>query len=139
MTKIEVLRKARFSLETFEDGKFWVYERKPGEASEKSLAVCRRYIEGFEEVTVHETFVLQCDSHFGDPVLYIDGFLWQLSPRDFLDVVRGLGKSGREWSDIVRVVVSCMVVPFRHPPIHRGYVTSFSCIIALFYKRRCPH
>lgn len=92
MTKIEVLRKARFSLETFEDGKFWVCERKPGEESEKSLAVCRRYIEGFEEITAHKTFVLQCDSHFGDPVLYIDGFLWQLSPRVFLDVVRGLGK-----------------------------------------------
>ena len=79
MTKIEALRKAGFSLETFEDGKFWVCERKPGEESEKSLAVCRRYIEGF-----------------GDPVLYIDGFLWQLSPRVFWMWFEGWEKSGRE-------------------------------------------
>lgn len=90
MMKIEKLRKAGFSLETFEDGKFWVYE--PGEEMGKVLGVCRRCIEGFEENSVSDTLVLQCDFDFKNPVLYIDSFLWKLTSRDFADVVQGLGK-----------------------------------------------
>lgn len=36
--KIDRLWKIGFSLESFEDGKFWVYEKEAGEESEKALS-----------------------------------------------------------------------------------------------------
>lgn len=87
---IEKLRQAGFSLETFEDGKFWVYESGPGKESEKELGVCRRYIEGFDENVVQDIFVLQCDFDFRNPILFIDKFIWRLTVWDFAGVVNGL-------------------------------------------------
>ena len=87
---IEKLRKAGFSLETFEDGKFWVYEKAPGENTSSLLATCRLCVSDFEDDTLSDTFILQCDFDLKNPILYLDGFLWNLSSRDFASLVRRL-------------------------------------------------
>jgi len=88
----EKLLRAGFSLETYEDGSFWVYERGPGSGSERLLAACRYCIPSFDEYTFSEMFILQCDFDFRNPILYLDGFIWHLSQRDFADVVRQLSR-----------------------------------------------
>ena len=50
--------KAGFSLETFEDGKFWVYEKAPGENTSSLLATCRLCVSGFEEDTFSDTVLI---------------------------------------------------------------------------------
>lgn len=95
---IEKLQRAGFSLENFEDGRFWVYEREAGVDSARLLAICRCCVTNFEEYSLRDIFILQCDVDFKNPVLYLDGSLWQLSPRDFAGVVRrvaALGKGGK--------------------------------------------
>ena len=87
---IDKLQRAGFSLEKCEDGKFWVYKRIPGETSARLLATCRLCISDFEEYSFSDAFIPQCDFDFKNPVLYLDGFLWRLSPRDFASLVQRL-------------------------------------------------
>lgn len=92
------LRKAGFVLEKYEDGMFWVLEKVPGPDSQRLLATCRLCITGFEEAAFQEDFVLQCDFDCSDPALFLDGFVWRLSPRDFASIVRCLGRMQKEKS-----------------------------------------
>lgn len=92
------LRKAGFALEKCEDGIFWVLEKPPGPDSQRLLATCRLCITSFEETAFRENFVLQCDFDCSDPTLFLDGFVWHLSPRDFASVVRRLGRKQKEKS-----------------------------------------
>lgn len=84
------LCKAGFVLTDCSDGRFWVMEQGPGDGAERMAAVCRLFVEDMDEGAVAEDIVLQCDSDFKDPVLYRDGFLWKLAPRDFADIVARL-------------------------------------------------
>ena len=51
-----------------------------------------------EETAFLEDFVLQCDFDCSDPTLFLDGFVWHLSPSDFASVVRRLGRKQKEKS-----------------------------------------
>jgi len=88
----EKLRKAGFVLEKYEDGVFWVLERSPGPDSQRLLATCRLCIADFNEAAFYRDFVLQCSFDGSEPMLFIDGFVWRLSPRDFAGIVHQLSK-----------------------------------------------
>ena len=87
------LFKAGFVLTDCPDGRFWVMEQGPGDAAERMASVCRIFVKDMDAAAVAEDIVLQCDSDFKNPVLYVDGFLWKLPPGDFSDIVTGLTKS----------------------------------------------
>ncbi len=83
----ERLTKAGFKLEKCDDGTFWVIEKEPGEEAARLLRVCGRALANFDTEAVDELILIQCDCDFSDPTLYIDGFLWKLTKRDFADIV----------------------------------------------------
>ncbi len=81
------LEKAGFKLENCEDGRFWVIEAEAGAEAERIYRACQRSIIDFDEEDVHDLILVQCDSGLADPTLYIDGFMWKLTKRDFADIV----------------------------------------------------
>lgn len=83
----ERLLRAGFKQEKCEDGTFWVMEKESGEGADRLLRICGRALINFDMETVEELILLQCDSDFSDPALYIDGFLWNLTKRDFTDIL----------------------------------------------------
>lgn len=88
----EKLSRAGFQLESFEDGRFWVYEREAGEEADRLLRICRRALEDFDEEAVRDLILVQCDAVFADPTLYLDGYIWKLSGRDLSDIAALLWK-----------------------------------------------
>ena len=91
----ELLLSAGFLLTDCSDGKFWVLEREAGVEAVRIAAVCRAFLPDMDTEAVLEELVLQCDVDFKDPALYVDGFLWRLSPRDFSGIVSRLARRGR--------------------------------------------
>lgn len=89
----ERLIKAGFQLESFEDGAFWVLEKAAGAEADRLLRICGKALLNFDGEAVRELILLQCGSDFSDPALYIDGFLWNLTKRDFTDILFLLLKS----------------------------------------------
>ena len=83
----ERLVKARFKLEKCEDGRFWVLEQEPGAEADRMVRACGKALENLDTDEVRELILLQCGSDFSDPALYIDGFMWPLSKRDFANIV----------------------------------------------------
>lgn len=83
----ERLLRAGFKPEKFEDGTFWVIEKEAGEAADRLLRICGRALINFDAEAVKEIILLQCNGDFSDPALYIDGFLWNLTKRDFVDII----------------------------------------------------
>ena len=81
------LEKAGFKLESCEDGRFWVIEAEAGAEAERIYRACGRAIIDFDAEDVHDLILIQCDSCLADPALYIDGFMWKLTKRDFADIV----------------------------------------------------
>ena len=88
----EKLTRAGFQLESCEDGHFWVYEREAGEDADRLLHICRKALENFDEETVQDIILVQCDADFANPTLYLDGYTWELSMRDLSDIVSLLWK-----------------------------------------------
>lgn len=88
----EKLSRAGFQLESCEDGHFWVYEREAGEEADRLLRVCRKALEDFDEESVRDLILVQCDAGFADPTLYLDGYIWKLSGRDLADIASLLFK-----------------------------------------------
>lgn len=91
----ERLLKAGFKPEKFEDGTFWVIEKESGAEADRLLRICGRALINFDAEAVKELILLQCGSDFSDPALYIDGFLWNLTKRDFADIIFLLLKDPR--------------------------------------------
>ncbi len=83
----ERLLRAGFKLEECEDGTFWVMEREAGEEADRLLRICGRALINFDTEAVEDLILIQCGGDLSDPTLYIDGFLWNLTKRDFVDVV----------------------------------------------------
>ena len=94
MAKITAVRllKAGFRLTDCEDGKFWVLERPVSWEADEIAAVCRRFLEDMDIITVTEQLVLQCDEDFKNPCLYVDGYFWELSKSDFSRIAGRLEK-----------------------------------------------
>lgn len=90
------LLKAGFVLTDCPDGKFWVIERHTGSDADSIAAICKRFLEDMEDTAVSEDLVLQCDSDFKNPVLYVDGFLWELPRREFAGIVARLTKASKK-------------------------------------------
>lgn len=90
----ERLIRAGFKLEKCEDGTFWVIEKEAGAEADRLLRACDRALINFDAEAVGELILIQCGCDFSDPALYIDGFLWKLTKRDFTDIVFLLLKSG---------------------------------------------
>ena len=86
----ERLIKAGFQLESFEDGAFWVLEKEAGAEADRLLRICGKALLSLDG---RDLILLQCGSDFSDPALYIDGFLWNLTKRDFTDILFLLLKS----------------------------------------------
>lgn len=91
----ERLLRAGFQLEKFEDGSFWVIEKAAGAEADRLLRICGRALIDFDVQAVADLILLQCGSDFSEPALYIDGFLWNLTRRDFTDILFLLLKTGR--------------------------------------------
>lgn len=89
---MDKMLKAGFVLEDCPDGRFWVIDREPGEEADRVAAICRLYLEDMDSAKVGEELVLQCDCVFREPALYVDGFMWNLAPRDFSHIVARLAK-----------------------------------------------
>lgn len=89
----ERLRRAGFQLERCEDGTFWCIEREAGAEAARLLRACSRALMNFDTEAVETLILIQCGCDFSDPALYIDGFLWKLTKRDFADIVFLLLKS----------------------------------------------
>lgn len=87
------LQRAGFKLERCEDGTFWFIEREAGMEADRLLRVCGRALMDFDAEAVEELILIQCGCDFSDPALYVDGFLWKLTKRDFADIVFLLLKS----------------------------------------------
>ena len=98
----ERLIKAGFKLEKCEDGSFWVLEKEAGGEAERILRICDRAVIDLGVDAVEEVLLLQCDCDFSHPALCVDDFLWQLSKRDFRDIVLLLLKSGKTVKPIYR-------------------------------------
>ena len=98
---MDKMRKAGFVLEDCPDGRFWVIDREPGEEADRVAAICRLYLEDMDSAGVREELVLQCDCVFKEPALYVDGFMWNLAPRDFAHIVARLAKRGRKLPGIL--------------------------------------
>ena len=100
---MDKMLKAGFVLEDCPDGRFWVIDREPGEEANRVAAICRLYLEDMDSAEVGEELVLQCDCIFKEPALYVDGFMWNLDPRDFAHIVARLakrrGKLPQIWPD----------------------------------------
>lgn len=88
----EKLTRAGFQLESCEDGHFWVYEREAGEDADRLLHICQKALENFDEETIHDIILVQCDADFANPTLYLDDYIWELSRRDLSDIVSLLWK-----------------------------------------------
>lgn len=86
------LTRAGFQLESCEDGRFWVYQREAGEDADRLLRICRKTLENFDEETVQDLILIQCDADFANPTLYLDDYIWELSSRDLSDIVSLLWK-----------------------------------------------
>lgn len=97
ITTVRML-KAGFVLTDFPDGRFWVFEKQPGDEANRIAAICQLYLTDMDSTVVTDEIVLQCASNFKEPVLYMDGFLWNLAPRDFADIVARLIKYGKKSS-----------------------------------------
>ena len=93
---MDKMLKAGFVLEDCPDGRFWVIDREPGEEADSVAAICRLYLEDMDSAEVGEELVLQCDCVFREPALYVDGFMWNLAPRDFAHIVARLAKRRRK-------------------------------------------
>lgn len=87
------LLKTGFQLERCEDGAFWVIEKEAGGDADRLLRACGRALINFDAEAVKELILIQCGCDLSDPALYIDGFMWKLSKRDFADIVFLLLKS----------------------------------------------
>ncbi len=86
------LLRAGFRLTDCDDGKYWVLECRPGPEADRMAAVCGRFVDDMENTAVKENIVLQCDENFKDPLLYMDGFLWQLDRIHFSGMIARLTK-----------------------------------------------
>lgn len=98
------LMKSGMRLTDCEDGKFWVLERSSGEEACRIAAICREYVPDLESVDVAEDLVLQCDSDFKNPVLYIDGYLWELTPPVFSSILTDLSRHPRRTTKLGAIV-----------------------------------
>lgn len=96
------LLKAGFVLTDCSDGKFWVLEKSPGPEANHLAAVCKWFLDDVDSVDVSETIVLQCGPEFEEPVLYIDGFLWNLPQREFSKIVARIIRKGHPRSILPR-------------------------------------
>ena len=88
----ERMVKSGFSLISYPDGRYWVLERAPGPEADRIAAICRELLPDMDEGPVRDEIVLQCDAAYRGPAVYRDGYMWNLPPRVFSEVLAGLAR-----------------------------------------------